>query len=189
MEYSPLEATVYIYRYLQQNYAYDPDYETTDAINTLRNRQLDLFAGKTTLVCAGYATLFSALMRRCDIPLFRYSTEAHCRNIGRIKDKKYDVDNICVFDATFDGSRIDENGKFQESNSFKYFMLSPEETANYDPFITIPTSLAIDYEALKKDKQALEDITEMQRSMISDLEENCKDLYIEIENLKVGGNK
>lgn len=48
---------------------------------------------------------------------------------------------------------------------------------------------AVKYEALNKDKQALEDITEMQRSMISDLEENCKDLYIEIENLKVGGNK
>lgn len=45
---------------------------------------------------------------------------------------------------------------------------------------------AVKYEALKKDKQALEDITEMQRSMISDLEENCKDLYIEIENLKHG---
>ena len=45
-------------------------------------------------------------------------------------------------------------------------------------------SLAIDYEALKKDKQALEDITEMQRSMIGDLEENCKDLYLEIEELK-----
>ena len=50
-------------------------------------------------------------------------------------------------------------------------------------------SLAIDYEALKKDKQALEDITEMQRSMISDLEANCKDLYIEIENLKFGWNE
>lgn len=48
---------------------------------------------------------------------------------------------------------------------------------------------AVKYEELKKDKQALEDITKMQRSMISDLEENCKDLYIEIENLKVGGNK
>lgn len=48
---------------------------------------------------------------------------------------------------------------------------------------------AIKYEALNKDKQALEDITEMQRGMISDLEENCKDLYIEIENLKFGGNK
>lgn len=47
---------------------------------------------------------------------------------------------------------------------------------------------AVKYEALKKDKQALEDVTEMQRSMISDLEENCKDLYIEIDNLKFGGN-
>lgn len=45
---------------------------------------------------------------------------------------------------------------------------------------------AVKYEALKKDKQALEDITEMQRSMISDLEENCRDLYIEIENFKQG---
>lgn len=45
---------------------------------------------------------------------------------------------------------------------------------------------AVKYEALKKDKQALEDITKMQRSMISDLEENCRDLYIEIENFKQG---
>lgn len=43
---------------------------------------------------------------------------------------------------------------------------------------------AVKYEALKKEKQALEDITEMQRSMISDLEANCKDLYLEIEELK-----
>lgn len=43
---------------------------------------------------------------------------------------------------------------------------------------------AVKYEALKKEKQALEDITEMQRSMISDLEENCKNLYLEIEELK-----
>ena len=50
-------------------------------------------------------------------------------------------------------------------------------------------SLAIDYEALKKEKQSLEDLTETQSSMISDLEANCKDLYIEIENLKFGGNK
>lgn len=48
---------------------------------------------------------------------------------------------------------------------------------------------AVKYEALKKDKQALEDITEMQRSMISDLEENCKDLYIEIENMKEETNE
>ena len=49
-------------------------------------------------------------------------------------------------------------------------------------------ALAIDYEALKKEKQELEEVTETQSSMISDLEENCKDLYIKIENLKFGGN-
>ena len=48
--------------------------------------------------------------------------------------------------------------------------------------------LAIDYEVLNKEKQELEKITETQSSMISDLEENCKDLYIEIENLRLGGN-
>ena len=48
---------------------------------------------------------------------------------------------------------------------------------------------AVKYEALKKDKQALEDITEMQRSMIADLEENCKDLFVEIENMKEKTNE
>ena len=45
---------------------------------------------------------------------------------------------------------------------------------------------AVKYEALKKDKQALEDVTEMQRSMISDLEENLKDLFTQVEDLKEG---
>jgi Zn-dependent M32 family carboxypeptidase len=45
---------------------------------------------------------------------------------------------------------------------------------------------AVKCEELKKDKQALEDVTEMQRSMISDLEANCKDLYIQVEELKYG---
>ena len=145
MGYSPLEATIYVYRYLQKHYAYDPEYKTTDAMNVLTNRQLDIVAGNQTLVCEGYATLFSALLRRCNIPTFRYSTHRHCRNVGRIKDTKYNVDKIAVFDPTFDCSTIDENGYFMESDKFKYFMLSPEEIAAYDQYITIPTSLVIDY--------------------------------------------
>lgn len=43
---------------------------------------------------------------------------------------------------------------------------------------------AVKYEALKKDKQALEDVTEMQRSMIADLEENLRDLFTQVEDLK-----
>lgn len=49
--------------------------------------------------------------------------------------------------------------------------------------------LAIDYEDLRQEKQALEELAETQSSMISDLEDNCKDLFIEIENLKFGGNE
>lgn len=49
--------------------------------------------------------------------------------------------------------------------------------------------LGIKYEALNQEKQVLEELTEMQRSMIADLEANCKDLFIEIENLKFGGNE
>ena len=48
---------------------------------------------------------------------------------------------------------------------------------------------AVKYEALKKEKEALEDLTEAQSSMISDLEANCKDLYIEIENMKEETNE
>ena len=44
--------------------------------------------------------------------------------------------------------------------------------------------LGIEYEALVQEKEALEDLTEMQSSMIADLEENCKDLFIQIEELK-----
>ena len=44
--------------------------------------------------------------------------------------------------------------------------------------------LRIEYEALAQEKEALEDLTEMQSSMIADLEENCKDLFIQVEELK-----
>jgi hypothetical protein len=50
-------------------------------------------------------------------------------------------------------------------------------------FISLKSlKLAIDYEALKIKNEDLEKVTEAQSSMISDLEENCRELCIEIEN-------
>ncbi len=46
--------------------------------------------------------------------------------------------------------------------------------------------LGIEYEALAQEKEALEDLTEMQSSMIADLEENCRDLFIQLEEYKYG---
>ena len=44
--------------------------------------------------------------------------------------------------------------------------------------------LGIEYEALQAEKEALEDLTEMQSSMIADLEANCKDLFVELDSLR-----
>ena len=46
--------------------------------------------------------------------------------------------------------------------------------------------LGIEYEALKQEKEDLEGLTEMQSSMIADLEENLRDLFTQIEDLKEG---
>ena len=78
--------------------------------------------------------------------MFRYSTDIHVRNIARIVDEKYGVDTIGVCDPTVDGSRIID-GVFNESNRFTYFMFSPREAVYFDPYITIPTSLVLNYEA------------------------------------------
>lgn len=48
--------------------------------------------------------------------------------------------------------------------------------------------LARDYDILNQEKQELERLTETQSSMIADLEENCKDLYVQLENERFGGN-
>jgi hypothetical protein len=41
--------------------------------------------------------------------------------------------------------------------------------------------LGIEYEALQAEKEALEDLTEMQSSMIADLEENCDNLHKQLK--------
>lgn len=41
--------------------------------------------------------------------------------------------------------------------------------------------LGIEYEALLQEKEALEELTEMQSSMIADLEENCDNLHKQLK--------
>lgn len=145
--YSPLEAHIYAYRFLQRNYGYDINYRQTDKNNYLVNRQLDMVANNTKAVCAGYATYYSTLMRRCGYPTFRYDADRHVRNIARIKDNKYSIDMIGVIDPTHDSSYYDSKGMFVENEEFEYFMVSPK----YMPycgigpeFMTVPTAMVID---------------------------------------------
>ena len=98
-----------------------------------------------------------------------------------MKTKKYsEVNYVAMRDTTF--QEIKRDFKIQT-----VFMIILVILALYICFRSM--ILARDYDILKQEKQALEDTVEMQSSMIADLEENCKDLYIEIENLKFGGNE
>ena len=40
------------------------------------------------------------------------------------------------------------DNSFDESRSFEYFMFSPREAIHFDPYVTLATSLVLDYEAV-----------------------------------------
>ncbi len=143
--YSPLEAMLSAQCYLRENYIY------TEDENRPRNaRDLDrVILDKSTIVCVGYATLFSAMLRRCDIKCFRYSTVNHVENIARLKDDKYHLDQLCTFDPTND-----------PLYRFYFFGMSPLnkmrcktdiDNSNTVEYLTIPKCLVIsrdDYQRL-----------------------------------------
>ena len=146
MRLSPLETAVYAKNYIDNQYIYDPDYEdedTDDWDNTNLSQILNHNDGNNKRgICLGFATLYSALLRKCGIPMFRYTTTGHARNIGRIVDSKYGVDTISVFDITWD---LDES-------TYRFFGIPPRDTlrirdrdGNYEN-MTIASSLSLPIE-------------------------------------------
>lgn len=149
MGYSPLEACLYFYNYLQNNHYYDPDSDYNDDIDYRKNRDIDRVIGNKKLVCVGYGNLYSLMLRRCGIPMFRYSTTGHVRNVGRIRDEKYDFDMIGVCDPTWDGAYVDDKGNVQSRTfPYKHFMMQVDDMLKvkddkYVEHFTIPSSLVI----------------------------------------------
>ena len=150
MQYSPLEAAVYAKMQIDGSYIYDPDYNssnTDDWDNTNLSQILNADDnGQRRAICLGFSTLYSAMLRRVNVPMFRYGTRSHERNIGRINDPKYGVDNICTCDITWDLQSTNNNAP-----SYTYFLLSPREwlqsqddNGYYEP-MTIAHTLALPF--------------------------------------------
>lgn len=143
--YSPLEATISAYQFLQEEYTYNDDQNDADNDRILHNVIID----KSTIVCVGFATLFSAMLRKVGIKGFRYSTDVHARNICQIKDDKYDIDHIGIFDPTWDNLK-------NAGIKFGYFGLALTDSVklSYKPdepeMLNIPSACVVarnDYEA------------------------------------------
>ena len=150
--FSPLETAVYAKMQIDKDYIYDPDcnLDNTDHwdninLSQIINHEVD---GKKRAVCLGFATLYSALLRKVNIPMFRYSTRAHSRNIGRIIDEKYDVDTIGVTDITWDLESTNDNAQYT------LFMNAPRDysklvnNGEYEP-LTIATALSISHDSYR----------------------------------------
>ena len=148
--YSPLETAIYAKSVIDDMYIYDPDYNSQDVDfwdNTNLSQVINHNDGKKKrAICVGFSTLYSAMLRRCNIPMFRYSAPGHMRNIGRIRDDKYNVDTISIFDITYDLKNTN-NG-----SSFCFFGLSPRTLTKKDrsEFLTIANSLVLPWETYQR---------------------------------------
>lgn len=121
---SPLEIAVYAKMKIDEEYIYDPDADFVDEwdninLSQMINHEVD---GKKRAVCMGFTTLYSALLRRSNVPMFRYSTTGHSRSIGRIADEKYGVDSVCVSELTWDLYSTNNN-----LPCYNRFMVAPRD--------------------------------------------------------------
>lgn len=106
MNYSPLEKVAYLYDYFKEHYHYNDSGVHAD------DSYLDRIFSKDEMICEGFSNLFSAILRRAGILCFTYGTSDHQKNIIRITDPKYGVDNIALIDPTWDLDHTDNRNAF-----------------------------------------------------------------------------
>ena len=131
LELSPLEKYIFAFNACKRFRRYK---ENNDDRNNSR-AIMELFKeGNEHIVCVGFANLLFELCKRLDIPCMNVSLSIedikddksqignHARNLVRISDSKYNLDNLYMGDATW-------------SNNFKYdslvtALMTPKETLN-----------------------------------------------------------
>ena len=136
--YSPLESMIYVYKMLQEEYLYDYS-EELDEIDYNRGRDLDKIINNNKMVCVGFANLYSVLLRKIGIDVFKYSTTGHVRNIARLQDRKYNIDNISLLDPTWDSTSVGED----VDNKYTFFMFSIKDSLKMKELLTVPSTLVL----------------------------------------------
>lgn len=132
-DYSPLERIVYVEEYLKDL-----------ILNTKNNKepvieesQLNKIYNKNKKSCEELSNFYSIVLRKAGIDCFTYSNGKQQKNILRIKDSRYDIDNIALIDIATD------IGNGNTRNCFNSFLVPIENDiyAHSPEVISIPTSL------------------------------------------------
>ena len=119
--YSPLEAICYLQDAMKKNNQYQMMLEQKETQDEL-------------------TSLYSIILRRCGALCYTYGTDSYQRNIARVKDSKYKVDNLALIDPIW------EMKQPSNRNSFNRFLV-PIDNDLYmsnPEVISIPTSLMME---------------------------------------------
>lgn len=101
---SPLEKIVYAYDVVKQR-----KYKKTDKVG-YESRDLDKVLKNDFIVCVGFSNMFNAILKNLDIKTIPYISERkkHQSSLVYVKDSKYELDGVYVFDPTNDHKRNDK---------------------------------------------------------------------------------
>ena len=143
--YSPLERMAYVSDYFKKNFIYDRNYKN---VQHEENANLDKVYCKDRMICEGFSNLYSALLRRAGNMCFTYGTDDHQKNIVRIKDEKYGIDNLAILDPTWDLDHDDNRNCFHEfliplDSDLYAYSGSGSFTTQTPSVIDIPSSLVM----------------------------------------------
>lgn len=133
LDLSPMEKVMFTYDLIRKK------------VYTLENEDEDYTASRDTIdvllgdkiVCLGYANVFNTILEKLGFnPKLFYlkcinnPNEGHARSIMYLKDDKYDIEGIYLFDPTGDSKRIHENNNYL--NRYTFFAKTLEEMKQLD---------------------------------------------------------
>ena len=135
MGYTPLEKIAYLEDYFKDNFDVDEEYSEDKQLND----RDDKVYRKDDLVIKGISGLYSAILRKSGVLCYTYGTDVRGKNIVRVKDPKYDVDNLALIDT------IQDRDVGEDGNTFNSFLVPIDNDiyAQTPEVISIPTSLVI----------------------------------------------
>lgn len=124
---SPLEKIIYIYDRVKSRI-----YKESDE-NKLESRDLDKVLKNKTIVCVGFSNLFNALSKCLGFNAMSLVSiqRKHQRSLVYVRDDKYNIDGVYVFDPTNDSRRNDNY-----IDNYAYFGLTLEKSEMDHPTAT-----------------------------------------------------
>lgn len=138
---SPIEKIMYVYDIVKQR-----KYKK-DNINVRNSCDLDKVLTGDFINCSGYSNLFNAILKCLGIkamPLASISKK-HQRSIVYVKDEKYNIDGVYVFDPTWDSKTNNDDNHYIDKY---YYFAMPIKVSNISAPEELFETLCISYDEI-----------------------------------------